>query len=130
MAATAFSKTSASSNLYLHRFHQNHSHLPSPSIPPPSRLHPQTLFLAATPHRIRCIAVASLRPPTPPTPDPPPPRNTTDLANLVEVASMIHDRVKIFLALLIWISLFFWASALQGRGRGKGKGKKKGSRFK
>ncbi|CAH2036495.1 unnamed protein product [Thlaspi arvense] len=127
--ATAFSSASSSSNLYLHRFNQNHSHLPSlasPSIPPPSRLHPQTLFLAAAPLRVRRIAVSPLRPPTPPSPDPPPPRSTK---SIVEVASMIQDRVQIFLALLIWISLFFWASALQGKDRGNGKGKK-GSRFK
>ncbi|KAL1195326.1 hypothetical protein V5N11_013728 [Cardamine amara subsp. amara] len=129
--ATAFSKTSASSNLYLHRCLQNHS-LPSPSCFSPSsssRLHPQSLFLFATPNRVRRIAVAPLGPPTPPSPDPPPPKTTTELTSIVGVASVIQDRVKIFLALLIWISLFFWASAIQGRGRGNGKGKK-GSRFK
>ncbi|KAG7600341.1 hypothetical protein ISN44_As06g044530 [Arabidopsis suecica] len=129
--ATAFCQTSSSSNLYLHRCRQNLS-LPSPSffLPfPSSRLHPQTLFLITTPKPIRRIAVAPLGPPTPPTPDPPPPKNTTELTSLVGVASMIQDRVKIFLSVLIWISLFFWASALQGRDKGNGKGKK-GSRFK
>ncbi|XP_010500859.1 PREDICTED: uncharacterized protein LOC104778174 [Camelina sativa] len=131
--ATAFSNTSPSSNLYLHRFRQSLS-LPSQSCFSPSpfsRLHPQTetLFFVATPVRVRRIAVAPLGPPTPPSPDPPPPKNTTEPTSLVGVASMIQDRVKIFTAVLIWISLFFWASALQGRDRGNGKGKK-GSRFK
>ncbi|KAG7594988.1 hypothetical protein ISN45_Aa01g037120 [Arabidopsis thaliana x Arabidopsis arenosa] len=129
--ATAFSKTISSSILYLHRCRQNLS-LPSPSLFSPfwsSRLHPQTLFLIATPKPIRRIAVAPLGPPKPPSPDPPPPKNTTELTSIVGVASMIQDRVKIFLSVLIWISLFFWASALQGRDKGNGKGKK-GSRFK
>ncbi|XP_006304287.2 uncharacterized protein LOC17897781 [Capsella rubella] len=130
--ATAFSNTSgASSNLYLHRFRQNLS-LPSQSCfspSPLSRLHPQTLFFVTTPDRVRRVAVAPLGPPTPPSPDPPPPKNTNEPTSLVGVASMVQDRVKIFLAVLVWISLFFWASALQGRDRGNGKGKK-GSRFK
>ncbi|AAD55609.1 ESTs gb/T44179, gb/T20783 and gb/AA395386 come from this gene [Arabidopsis thaliana] len=130
--ATAFANTTSSSNLYLHRCRKNHP-LPSPSFFSPFRSSPlpsQTLFLVPTPKPVRRIAVAPLGPPTPPSPDPPPPKNTTELTSLVGVASMIQDRVKIFLSVLIWISLFFWASALQGRGsKGNGKGKK-GSRFK
>lgn len=101
--ATTFSNTSSSSNLYLHRCRQNLS-LPSPSLFSPfwsSRLHPQTLFLVATPHRVRRIAVAPLGPPTPPSPDPPPPKNTTELTSsclvLTHKTSMFQLWVRILL---------------------------------
>lgn len=79
--ATAFSNTSASSNLCLHRFRQNLFLLSPSSFSPSSRLYPHTLFLAATPDRVRRIAVAPLGPPTPPSPDPPPPKNTNELTS-------------------------------------------------
>lgn len=46
---------------------------------------------------------------------------------LVGAVTRIQDRVKIFLAVLFWMSLFFWVTVTDGRGKGKGK---KGSRFK
>ncbi|EOA32893.1 hypothetical protein CARUB_v10016209mg [Capsella rubella] len=46
---------------------------------------------------------------------------------LVGAVTRIQDRVKIFLAVFFWMSLFFWVTVTDGRGKGKGK---KGSRFK
>ncbi|KAF8090017.1 hypothetical protein N665_0490s0013 [Sinapis alba] len=50
------------------------------------------------------------------------------LRGLLGAVTRIQDRVKIFLAVLFWMSLFFWVTVTDGRGKG-GKGKK-GSRFK
>ncbi|XP_013676089.1 uncharacterized protein LOC106380803 [Brassica napus] len=111
MATALFNTTTTrSSNLYL----LHHSILP--------RLHfrRRSISLLVTPRRLRRIAVAG--------PDPPPPENTTQLEGLVGAVTRVQDRVKIFLAVLFWMSLFFWVTVTDGRGKG-GKGKK-GSRFK
>uniref|UniRef100_A0A2P2PNA9 Uncharacterized protein n=1 Tax=Rhizophora mucronata TaxID=61149 RepID=A0A2P2PNA9_RHIMU len=42
--------------------------------------------------------------------------------------SRFQDRVQIFMAVLFWMSLFFWSSAWDGRNRGHGR-PNKGSRF-
>ncbi|XP_018434959.1 uncharacterized protein LOC108807202 isoform X1 [Raphanus sativus] len=117
MATALFNTTTRSSNLYLH----HHSILP--------RLHfsRRNISLQVTPRRLRRIAVAG-GPPPPPSPDPPPPENSTQLEGLVGAVTRVQDRVKIFLAVLFWMSLFFWVTVTDGRGKG-GKGKK-GSRFK
>ncbi|KAK4590374.1 hypothetical protein RGQ29_020792 [Quercus rubra] len=59
---------------------------------------------------------ASATPGPPPDSDPPP--------GLAASLSKFQDRVQIFLAVLFWMSLFFWASAWDGRDRPN-----KGSRF-
>ncbi|KAJ6947488.1 hypothetical protein NC651_002009 [Populus alba x Populus x berolinensis] len=43
--------------------------------------------------------------------------------------SQLQDRVQIFLAVLFWMSLFFWASIWDGKNNGRGR-LNKGSRFK
>ncbi|KAM3747837.1 hypothetical protein ACB098_05G065200 [Castanea mollissima] len=59
---------------------------------------------------------ASATPGPPPDSDPP--------TGLAASLSKFQDRVQIFLAVLFWMSLFFWASAWDGRDRPN-----KGSRF-
>ncbi|KAH0880695.1 hypothetical protein HID58_068089 [Brassica napus] len=117
--ATALFNTTRSSNLYHH-----HSVLP----PFSQRFHirRQNIFSLVTPRRLRRLAVVG-GPPSSPSPDPPPPENTTQLEGVVGAVTRIEDRVKIFLAVLIWMSLFFWVTVVDGMGKGKGK---KGSRFK
>ncbi|XP_010535139.1 PREDICTED: uncharacterized protein LOC104810506 [Tarenaya hassleriana] len=126
--ATAFFYTSSSSSI--HRLcHRSISSPPcvSTSPPfPPSRLHRRSFLLLAAPSTGRRLAVAP-GPPSPPGPEPPPPRNTNELAGFVRSISRIQDRVRIFFAVLFWMSLFFWASASDGKGKGKSK---KGSHFK
>ncbi|KAJ4886587.1 Uncharacterized protein Rs2_26335 [Raphanus sativus] len=118
MATALFNTTTRSSNLYLLHHH---------SILPRFHFPRRNISLLVTPRRLRRIAVAG-GPPSPPSPDPPPPENTTQLEGLVGAVTRIQDRVKIFLAVLFWMSLFFWVTVTDGRGKG-GKGKK-GSRFK
>ncbi|CAF1934151.1 hypothetical protein Bca52824_066401 [Brassica carinata] len=117
--ATALFNTTRSSNLCHH-----HSVLP----PFSQRFHirRQNIFFLVTPRRLRRLAVVG-GPPSSPSPDPPPPENTTQLEGVVGAVTRIEDRVKIFLAVLIWMSLFFWVTVVDGMGKGKGK---KGSRFK
>jgi len=45
-------------------------------------------------------------------------------ADVATSLSKIQDRIQIFFAVLFWMSLFFWASAWDGRNRPD-----KGSRF-
>ncbi|KAF3604238.1 hypothetical protein Bca52824_086025 [Brassica carinata] len=118
MATALFNTTTTrSSNLYL----LHHSILPR------LQFRRRSISLLVTPRRLRRIAVAGGTP-SPPSPDPPPPENTTQLEGLVGAVTRVQDRVKIFLAVLFWMSLFFWVTVTDGRGKG-GKGKK-GSRFK
>ncbi|KAK7294090.1 hypothetical protein RJT34_16973 [Clitoria ternatea] len=68
----------------------------------------------------RCRAAA-------PGPPPSPPENDSTRLQEADVAaslSKIQDRIQIFFAVLFWMSLFFWASAWDGRNRPN-----KGSRF-
>ncbi|TKY64564.1 hypothetical protein E2542_SST14462 [Spatholobus suberectus] len=63
------------------------------------------------------------------TPGPPLPPSEDDSRHLKEAdvaapLSKIQDRIQIFFAVLFWMSLFFWASAWDGRNRPN-----KGSRF-
>ncbi|KAJ6342639.1 hypothetical protein OIU78_010550 [Salix suchowensis] len=62
--------------------------------------------------------------------------NSLDIENLLVIAillkclatlSRLQDRVQIFLAVLFWMSLFFWASVWDGKNNGKGR-LNKGSR--
>ncbi|XP_010503432.1 PREDICTED: uncharacterized protein LOC104780618 [Camelina sativa] len=114
--ARALSNMTTNSNLYHHSVLTLPYQLPRGSV-----------FLFSSPRRLRCLAVAG-GPPSPPGPDPPPPEDTTQLEGLVGAVTRIQDRVKIFLAVFFWMSLFFWVTVTDGRG--KGKGKKGSSRFK
>ncbi|XP_018488599.1 uncharacterized protein LOC108859216 isoform X1 [Raphanus sativus] len=120
--ATALLNTTRSSNSNLY----NHLSI-LPSFSPRSHIRRQNIvFLVVTPRRLRRLAGVG-RPPSPPSPDPPPPENTNQLEGIVGAVTEIQDRVKIFLAVLFWMSLFFWVTVVDGMGKGKGK---KGSRFK
>ncbi|WZZ29058.1 hypothetical protein YC2023_012459 [Brassica napus] len=105
MATALFNTTTTrSSNLYL----LHHSILPR------LQFRRRSISLLVTPRSLRRIAVAG-GPPSPPTPDPPPPENTTQLEGLVGAVTRVQDRVKIFLAVLFWMSLFFWVTVTDGR---------------
>ncbi|KAI4355745.1 hypothetical protein L6164_004490 [Bauhinia variegata] len=71
----------------------------------------------------RCRA-ASPGPPPPPRTDPPAGQDSRQLKGLIASLSKFQDRLQIFFAVLFWMSLFFWASAWDGRNRPN-----KGSRF-
>ncbi|CAN8259193.1 unnamed protein product [Cochlearia groenlandica] len=116
--ATAKFNTKTSSNLC--------SHSISPIFSPPFHLRRRNISLPVTRRRLRRLAVGGGSS-SPPSPDPPPPENDTQLEGFVGTVTRIQDRAKIFLAVLFWMSLFFWVTVTDGRGKGKGK---KGSRFK
>ncbi|WZY95394.1 hypothetical protein YC2023_067723 [Brassica napus] len=104
--ATALFNTTRSSNLY-------HHHSVLPPFSQRFHLHRQNFFFLATPRCLRRLAVVG-GPPSPPSPDPPPPENTTQLEGVVGAVTRVEDRVKIFLAVLIWMSLFFWVTVVDG----------------
>uniref|UniRef100_M4EEJ5 glucan endo-1,3-beta-D-glucosidase n=1 Tax=Brassica campestris TaxID=3711 RepID=M4EEJ5_BRACM len=106
--ATALFNTTRSSNLY-------HHHSVLPPFSQRFHLHRQNFFFLATPRCLRRLAVVG-GPPSPPSPDPPPPENTTQLEGVVGAVTRVEDRVKIFLAVLIWMSLFFWVTVVDGMG--------------
>ncbi|XP_020101011.1 uncharacterized protein LOC109718928 [Ananas comosus] len=54
---------------------------------------------------------------------PPPGGDSDDLSGLQERISRVQDRVRIFFAVLFWMSLFFWASACDGRDKPRNKKK-------
>nr|VDD52431.1 unnamed protein product [Brassica oleracea] len=116
MATALFNTTTTrSSNLYL----LHHSILPR------LQFRRRSISLLVTPRRLRRIAVAGGTP-SPPSPDPPPPENTTQLEGLVGAVTRVQDRVKIFLAVLFWMSLFFWVTVTDGRGIAEQNGYRRG----
>ncbi|CAK8574639.1 unnamed protein product [Lathyrus sativus] len=90
-----------------------------PSHPPFNPLPSSSTSL----RRLRCRA-AMPDPPPPHNSEQPPGNDSTQLQNVGESLSKFQDRVQIFFAVLFWMSLFFWASAWDGRNRPN-----KGSRF-
>ncbi|KAM7254121.1 hypothetical protein ACFE04_031803 [Oxalis oulophora] len=72
--------------------------------------------IPSTPRRLRhrCLAAA------------PPPESNRNRASGSSI-SKFQDRIRIFFAVLFWMSLFFWASAWDGRSGGRSN---KGSRSK
>ncbi|XP_038899182.1 uncharacterized protein LOC120086544 [Benincasa hispida] len=68
------------------------------------------------------VCSAAVRPP--PDSDPPPEEDPIRLKGFPAILSKFRDRVQIFFAVLFWMSLFFWTSALDGKNRPN-----KGSRF-
>ncbi|KAF9690056.1 hypothetical protein SADUNF_Sadunf01G0156200 [Salix dunnii] len=111
-----------------------HKPLPFPtqsSSPLPFSIHSQRLSLPPSPlstgpttRLSRCHAALSPQPP--PQSDPPPGKEPQGIAATL---SRLQDRVQIFLAVLFWMSLFFWASVWDGKNNGKGR-LNKGSRSK
>ncbi|CAN1168124.1 hypothetical protein LINPERHAP2_LOCUS27650 [Linum perenne] len=72
------------------------------------------------PRRFRRRNFAQL---TPPQPDPPPPdEKPLTLTGVVESISRFQDRVMIFSAVFVWMFVFFWYSAWDGRNKGGGGG--------
>ncbi|KAL0562003.1 hypothetical protein IC582_002451 [Cucumis melo] len=88
--------------------------------PPRRRLSP--LFFSSNSYAKSVVCSAAVRPP--PDSDPPPEEDPVRLTGLPAIFSKFRDRVQIFLAVLFWMSLFFWTSALDGKNRPN-----KGSRF-
>ncbi|CAL1377718.1 unnamed protein product [Linum trigynum] len=58
----------------------------------------------------------------PPQSDPPPDNESLTLGGLVEGISRFQERAQIFFAVFVWMSLFFWYSAWDGRDKGGGGG--------
>ncbi|XP_059641433.1 uncharacterized protein LOC132283504 [Cornus florida] len=73
----------------------------------------------------RCRAT-SPGPPPPPLPDPPTGKDPTPSPGPAATLGRLQDTLQIFFAVLFWMSLFFWASAWDGKNTGK---PNKGSRF-
>ncbi|XP_061340095.1 uncharacterized protein LOC133286666 [Gastrolobium bilobum] len=84
----------------------------------------QPLSSTSTVLRLPRCRAATPGPPPPPRTDPPSGNDSSHLKDLAGSLSKIQDRVQIFFAVLFWMSLFFWASAWDGRNRPN-----KGSRF-
>ncbi|CAI0422424.1 unnamed protein product [Linum tenue] len=58
----------------------------------------------------------------PPQSDPPPDNESLTLGGLVDGISRFQERAQIFFAVFVWMSLFFWYSAWDGRNKGGGGG--------
>ncbi|KAF7814372.1 uncharacterized protein G2W53_028341 [Senna tora] len=67
--------------------------------------------------RFTVVRPARCRAASPGPPPPPPGDDPSQLQDLAISLSKIKDRVQIFFAVLFWMSLFFWASAWDGRNR-------------
>ncbi|GMY34033.1 hypothetical protein FCV25MIE_29275 [Fagus crenata] len=103
--------------------------LPSFPIPSPStnhlfssslhlHLHRPSLLFHSNQHSSRPLRPChAVNPGPPPDSDPPPQNDPVHLTGPVASLSKFQDRVQIFLAVLFWMSLFFWASAWDGRNR-------------
>ncbi|XLQ98644.1 hypothetical protein S83_064843 [Arachis hypogaea] len=86
----------------------------SPSLTP--SIHPLSTIVLLRRRRFSCRAASPGPPPAPRT-DPPPGNDSGMLRDLAASLSKIQDRAQIFFAVLFWMSLFFWASAWDGRNR-------------
>ncbi|KDP37087.1 hypothetical protein JCGZ_06143 [Jatropha curcas] len=93
-------------------------------------INPSRPFLPPRPNpNARLRSLYSALSPQPPTqPDPPPEKDPVRPKGIAATFSRFQDRVQIFLAVLFWMSLFFWASASGGRNGDSGR-PNKGSRF-
>ncbi|KAJ8755913.1 hypothetical protein K2173_024458 [Erythroxylum novogranatense] len=81
---------------------------------PPSGANP------SSPHRRRLLLSSqALSPQPPPQTDPPPENGSNRLKGVAVSMSRLQDRVQIFLAVLFWMSLFFWASVWDKRNTGR-----------
>ncbi|KAB1218699.1 hypothetical protein CJ030_MR3G026579 [Morella rubra] len=85
-----------------------------------SSLHPHrpSLCFPSNPHSSRpCRPCQAASPGPPQDSDPPSQSEKVTLTGFAASLSKFQDRVQIFLAVLFWMSLFFWASAWDGRSR-------------
>ncbi|MED6192474.1 hypothetical protein PIB30_010409 [Stylosanthes scabra] len=86
----------------------------SPSLIP--SIHPISTTLLLRRRRTSCRAASPGTPP-PPRTNPPSGNDSGMLQDLAATLSKIQDRAQIFFAVLFWMSLFFWASAWDGRNK-------------
>ncbi|XP_044484958.1 uncharacterized protein LOC123210579 [Mangifera indica] len=100
-------------------FHTNQPPSSILSLPHPRRPSLQLIHLPPSAPRFRRCLAAS---PGPPPSDPHPQQDPIQLSGF----SRLQDRIQIFLAVLFWMSLFFWASAFDKRNNGR---RNRGSRF-
>ncbi|KAJ9179040.1 hypothetical protein P3X46_010868 [Hevea brasiliensis] len=98
-----------------------------PSLPLPINPH-LSFVLRSNPNARLCCLHAALSPQPPPESDPPPEKDLVRPKGIFASFSRLQDRVQIFLAVLFWMSLFFWSSAWDGRNNGRGR-PNKGSLF-
>ncbi|OAY36872.1 uncharacterized protein LOC110626095 [Manihot esculenta] len=92
-----------------------------PSLPFPNNPHLSFLPLRSNPTSRRRILQATFSPQPPPLSDPPPENDPILPEGNFASFSGLQDRVQIFLAVLLWISLFFWSAACDGRNNGSGR---------
>ncbi|XAR67776.1 hypothetical protein NMG60_11002671 [Bertholletia excelsa] len=125
--------------LYRHQYlassSSHTSNSTSPSLPCTGKNFPSAVLFRRSPSTFvafnpglrlgQCLAVSPGRPP-PPESDPPDGKDPTLSAGFAATLSRLQDKLQIFLAVLFWMSLFFWASAWDGRNNGR---PSKGSRF-
>ncbi|RVW32237.1 hypothetical protein CK203_080063 [Vitis vinifera] len=95
-----------------------------PSLLTFSNPFPPSIFTSA--HRFSPPTRLHPLPTPPPESDPPPQNDPVPLTGLVATFSRFQDSIQIFFAVLFWLSLFFWASAWDGRNGGR---PNKGSRL-
>ncbi|KAK9232249.1 hypothetical protein WN943_022494 [Citrus x changshan-huyou] len=101
-------------------FHANQS---PPTISSPFYPHrPSLPLLRKTPSRPHLRSCLAASPGPAPQSNPPPPDDPIQPTGF----SKLQDRIRIFIAVLFWMSLFFWASAFDNRNNGT---PNKGSRF-
>ncbi|XP_042484067.1 uncharacterized protein LOC122064440 isoform X2 [Macadamia integrifolia] len=97
-----------------------------PTFHSPCHLHLSFPGCTAQPYTFCCRRYATNPDYPPPEPEPPFDNDLTSTAGLDATFSRFQDRVQIFLAVLFWMSLFFWACAWGERNDGR---PSKGSRF-
>ncbi|KAJ4826396.1 hypothetical protein Tsubulata_044554 [Turnera subulata] len=128
LSPTTTPTTSTATTSYPPQQHHHHRRRSCPGYLSLPR-HPHRPFLpplsSSSIARLR-ICHAALSPPPPS--DPPPERDPGPTEGVAVILSRLRDRVQIFLAVLFWLSLFFWSSAWDGSNNDKG-GPNKGSKF-
>ncbi|GMH03631.1 hypothetical protein Nepgr_005470 [Nepenthes gracilis] len=92
------------------------THLHHSFIGVSSRLNPSHWIL-------RCGSGSPGPVPSPPQPDPPPVKSSKRFSGTAATLSRFQDGMQIFFAVLVWMSLFFWASAWDGRNNNIGRNK-------
>ncbi|KAF5739096.1 hypothetical protein HS088_TW12G00295 [Tripterygium wilfordii] len=76
-------------------------------------------------NRYACLVLCSAASLPPPGPNRPPQKDPSRLTGFTSSFSRFQDHVRIFFAVLFWLSLFFWSSAWDGRNNSR---RDKGSR--
>ncbi|KAL9232017.1 hypothetical protein vseg_007167 [Gypsophila vaccaria] len=128
MASLATTKTIWS---HSHTYHYHHHHPNSSSFTlfPSSPIHLRRSSCGPLSNHTRsftrCHAGTPGPPPSPP-PPPPPTEDETLSKGITSTISRFWDTTQIFIAVFIWMSLFFWASASDRNNTGS---RNKGGRF-